>query len=83
MRQDVLARVGPTHTSVDVTLLCDLGFKDATLYKPEWLGYAGALYAPAADETLVKMGALNHQIGSLEAQVDELEKKIAEVKERK
>jgi thiosulfate/3-mercaptopyruvate sulfurtransferase len=82
-RQDVLARVGPTHSSVDVSLLCDLEFKDATLYKPGWLGYAGALSAPAADETFVNMGALNHHIRSLEARVDKLEKKIAEGKERK
>jgi thiosulfate/3-mercaptopyruvate sulfurtransferase len=66
-----------------VTLLCDLGFKDVKLYKPGWLGYAGAFSAPAADETFVNMGALNHLIRSLEARIDELEKKIAEVKKQK
>ena len=71
------------HASVDVTLLCDLELKDARLYKPGWLGYAGALSAPAADETSVNVGAMNHHIRSLEARIDELEKKIAEVKKQK
>ena len=66
-----------------MTLLRDLGFKDVKLYKPGWLGSAGALCAPAADETSVKMGAMNHHIRSLEARIDELEKKIAEVKKQK
>jgi hypothetical protein len=60
-----------------------LGFKGAKLYKPGWLGYPRALSAPAADETFVNMGALNHHIRSLEARIDELEKKIAEVKKQK
>jgi thiosulfate/3-mercaptopyruvate sulfurtransferase len=68
------------RASVTVTLLRDLGFKDVKLYKPGWLGYAGALAAPAADETFVNIGALNQHIRSLEARIAELEKQVARVK---
>ena len=53
------------------------------MYESGWLGYAGALSAPAADEPSVNMGTMKHHNRSLEARIDELEKKIAEVKKQK
>jgi thiosulfate/3-mercaptopyruvate sulfurtransferase len=70
------------RASVTATLLRELGFKDVKLYEPSWLGYAGALSAPAEREVFVNVGALNGRIGALQTRVGELESELAKVKAR-
>lgn len=65
------------------TVLRDLGFADVKVYEPAWLGYAGVLSAPAANETFLNVGALNGRMASLQSRVDELEAELEKVKAKR
>jgi len=67
------------RASETAVVLRDLGFKDVKVYEPSWLGYAGVLSAPAADEVFVNVGALNGKISSLQGRVRALESDIAKL----
>ena len=62
------------RASQTASVLRALGFTDVKVYKPGWLGYAGALSAPAEDEVFVNIGAMNRRIAGLQARIDELER---------
>jgi thiosulfate/3-mercaptopyruvate sulfurtransferase len=49
------------------------------VYEPSWLGYAGALSAPAENEVFVNVGALNGRIASLQGQLKALEAEVAKL----
>lgn len=68
------------RASETAAVLRDLGFKDVKVHEPSWLGYAGALSAPAEDEVFVNVGALNGMVSSLAVRVRELEAEIARLK---
>jgi thiosulfate/3-mercaptopyruvate sulfurtransferase len=61
------------RASETAAVLRDLGFSNVKVYEPSWLGYAGVLSAPAADEVFVNIGALNGKISSLQNRVRALE----------
>lgn len=61
------------RASEAATVLRDLGFSKVKVYEPSWLGYAGALSAPAGNEVYVNVGALNGRIASLQSRVNSLE----------
>lgn len=67
------------RASETATVLRDLGFGNVKVYEPSWLGYAGVLSAPAADEVFVNVGALNGRIGSLQNRVKSLEADLAKL----
>ena len=67
------------RASEAAVVLRDLGFKNVKVYEPSWLGYAGVLSAPAADEVFVNVGALNGKISSLQGRVRSLESDIAKL----
>jgi thiosulfate/3-mercaptopyruvate sulfurtransferase len=69
------------RASETATVLRDLGFSNVKVYEPSWLGYAGVLSAPAADEVFVNVGALNGRIASLQNQVRSLQGDIAKLQE--
>jgi thiosulfate/3-mercaptopyruvate sulfurtransferase len=64
------------RASEAAVVLRDLGFSNVKVYEPSWLGYAGVLSAPAADEVFVNVGALNGKISSLQNRVRALEADI-------
>ncbi len=67
------------RASETAVVLRDLGFSNVKVYEPSWLGYAGVLSAPAADEVFVNVGALNGRIGSLQNRVRSLEADLAKL----
>jgi thiosulfate/3-mercaptopyruvate sulfurtransferase len=69
------------RASETAVVLRDLGFSNVKVYEPSWLGYAGVLSAPAADEVFVNVGALNGRIASLQSQVRSLQGDIAKLQE--
>ena len=71
------------RASQTATVLRDLGFTDVKVYEPSWLGYAGVLSAPAANETFLNVGALNGRMASLQGRVDELEAELEKVKAKR
>ncbi len=71
------------RASETATVLRDLGFSNVKVYEPSWLGYAGVLSAPAADEVFVNVGALNGRIGSLQSRVKSLESDLAKLQAAK
>lgn len=71
------------RASETATVLRDLGFSNVKVYEPSWLGYAGVLSAPAADEVFVNVGALNGRIGSLQNRVKSLESDLAKLQAAK
>lgn len=71
------------RASETATVLRDLGFSNVKVYEPSWLGYAGVLSAPAADEVFVNVGALNGRIGSLQNRVKSLEADLAKLQAAK
>ena len=71
------------RASETATVLRDLGFKDVKVYEPSWLGYAGVLSAPAANETFFNVGALNGRLGAMQGRIDELEAEVERLKARK
>jgi len=71
------------RASETATVLRDLGFSNVKVYEPSWLGYAGVLSAPAADEVFVNVGALNGRIGSLQSRVKSLESDLSKLQAAK
>ena len=71
------------RASETANVLRDLGFKDVKVYEPSWLGYAGVLSAPAANETFLNVGVLNGQLASMKGRIDELEAELAKLKAAK
>jgi thiosulfate/3-mercaptopyruvate sulfurtransferase len=71
------------RASETATVLRDIGFSNVKVYEPSWLGYAGVLSAPAADEVFVNVGALNGRIGSLQNRVKSLESDLAKLQAAK
>jgi thiosulfate/3-mercaptopyruvate sulfurtransferase len=71
------------RASETATVLRDIGFRNVKVYEPSWLGYAGVLSAPAADEVFVNVGALNGRIGSLQNRVKSLEADLAKLQTAK
>jgi len=67
------------RASETAAVLRDLGFKDVKVHEPSWLGYAGALSAPAENEVFVNVGALNGKISSLQGRVKDLEAELAKL----
>lgn len=65
------------RASETAAMLRELGFSKVKVYEPSWLGYAGVLSAPAADEVFVNVGALNGRIGALQNRVHSLETDLA------
>ena len=53
-------------------VLEQIGFRNVRVYDSAWLGYAGRLGAPAADEAFFNVGAANGKIAALQKRVDEL-----------
>lgn len=68
------------RASETAAVLRDLGFKDVKVHEPSWLGYAGALSAPAESEVFVNVGALYGRIGSLQTRVKDLEDELAKMR---
>jgi thiosulfate/3-mercaptopyruvate sulfurtransferase len=69
------------RASETATVLRDLGFSNVKVYEPSWLGYAGVLSAPAADEVFVNVGALNGRIASLQSRMRSLEGELAKLQQ--
>ncbi|MBA4176320.1 MAG: hypothetical protein C0505_07135 [Leptothrix sp. (in: Bacteria)] len=69
------------RASETAAVLRDIGFSNVKVYEPSWLGYAGVLSAPAADEVFVNVGALNGRIGSLQNKVRSLEAELAKLQQ--
>lgn len=69
------------RASETAVVLRDLGFTKVKVYEPSWLGYAGVLSAPAADEVFVNVGALNGRIGALQNRVRSLETDLARLQQ--
>ncbi len=64
------------RASESAAVLREIGFTNVKVYEPSWLGYAGVLSAPAANEVFVNVGALNGRIGSLQNRLRSLESEI-------
>jgi thiosulfate/3-mercaptopyruvate sulfurtransferase len=69
------------RASETATVLRDLGFGNVKVYEPSWLGYAGVLSAPAADEVFVNVGALNGRIASLQSRLRSVEGELAKLQQ--
>jgi thiosulfate/3-mercaptopyruvate sulfurtransferase len=69
------------RASETAVVLRDLGFSNVKVYEPSWLGYAGVLSAPAADEVFVNVGALNGKISSLQSRLRSMEAEIAKLQQ--
>lgn len=67
------------RASESAAVLRSLGFTNVKVYEPSWLGYAGVLSAPAANEVFVNVGALNSRIASLQGRVKDLEAEVAKL----
>ena len=61
-------------------MLRDLGFTNVRVYEPSWLGYAGALSAPAENEVFFNVGAVTGRIAGMQARIDALEAELARMK---
>ena len=61
-------------------VLEQLGFKNVKVYDSSWLGYGNKLDAPAANETVFNVGALNGRIAAMQKRIDALEKELAATK---
>ncbi|MBS0303597.1 MAG: hypothetical protein JSR16_15720, partial [Proteobacteria bacterium] len=58
-------------------VLEQLGFRNVKVYDSSWLGYGNKLDAPAANETIFNVGALNGRIAAMQKRIDTLEKELA------
>ena len=58
-------------------VLEQLGFKNVKVYDSSWLGYGNKLDAPAENETVFNVGALNGRIAAMQKRIDTLEKELA------
>ena len=58
-------------------VLEQLGFKNVKVYDSSWLGWGNKLDAPAINETVFNVGALNGRIAALQKRIDTLEKELA------
>jgi thiosulfate/3-mercaptopyruvate sulfurtransferase len=67
------------RASETAAVLRDLGFSNVKVYEPSWLGYAGVLSAPAADEVFVNVGALNGKISALQNRLRSVEADLAKL----
>jgi len=67
------------RASESAAVMRALGFTNVKVYEPSWLGYAGALSAPADNEVFVNVGALNGRIASLQGQLKALEAEVAKM----
>ncbi len=65
------------------TVLSQLGFKNVKVYDSSWLGYAGRLSAPAANETFFNVGALNGRLATMQQRIEQLERELAAAKAAK
>ena len=61
-------------------VLEQLGFKNVRIYDSSWLGYGNRLDAPAANESVFNVGALNARMAALQQRIDILEKELAAAK---
>lgn len=61
-------------------VLEQLGFKNVRIYDSSWLGYGNRLDAPAANESVFNVGALNSRMAALQQRIDILEKELAAAK---
>jgi len=75
-RGDAFAYYG-VRASESAVVLRQLGFGKVKVYGSSWLGYAGALSAPAEDEVFVNIGALNGRVASLQNRVKDLEAEVS------
>lgn len=64
------------------TVLRDLGFSKVKVYEPSWLGYAGTLSAPAAQEAFFNVGAVMNRFRNMQSRIDALEAEVARLKAR-
>lgn len=78
-RETVVYCQSGVRASETATVLREIGFSNVKVYEPSWLGYAGVLSAPAADEVFLNVGALNNRIGSLQSRVKALEADLAKL----
>ncbi len=69
------------RASESAAVLREIGFSKVKVYEPSWLGYAGVLSAPAANEVFVNVGALNGRIASLQGRVRSLEADIEKLQQ--
>lgn len=76
-RETVVYCQSGVRASETAVVLRELGFSNVKVYEPSWLGYAGVLSAPAANEVFVNVGALNGQIATLHARLRALEAELA------
>lgn len=76
-RETVVYCQSGVRASETAAVLRDLGFSKVVVYEPSWLGYAGALSAPAENEVFVNVGALNGQIAALQSRLHALEAELA------
>ena len=58
-------------------VLEQLGFRNVKVYDSSWLGYGNKLDAPAENETVFNVGALNGRIAAMQKRIDTLEKELA------
>jgi thiosulfate/3-mercaptopyruvate sulfurtransferase len=70
------------RASETAAVLRDIGFRNVKVYEPSWLGYAGALSAPADNEVFVNVGALNGKIASLQSRLRSLEAEVQKLEAR-
>jgi thiosulfate/3-mercaptopyruvate sulfurtransferase len=61
-------------------VLEQLGFKNVRIYDSSWLGYGNRLDAPAANESVFNVGALNARMAAMQQRIDILEKELAAAK---
>ena len=61
-------------------VLEQLGFTNVKVYDSSWLGWGNKLDAPAINETVFNVGALNGRIAAMQKRIDTLEKELAAAK---
>jgi thiosulfate/3-mercaptopyruvate sulfurtransferase len=61
-------------------VLEQLGFRNVKVYDSSWLGWGNKLDAPASNETVFNVGALNGRIAAMAARIEALEKELAAAK---
>jgi thiosulfate/3-mercaptopyruvate sulfurtransferase len=64
-------------------VLEQLGFRNVKVYDASWLGYAGVLSAPAANETFFNVGRMNARLSQMQARIEQLERELAETRAKK